>query len=104
MLTDGQTVRVVLEESKPRSVVVVPQQAIAIDQTGPYLFVVDDKNVVELRRVKTGNVRNGLLVDQRGAEAGREGHRPGPAARPPRHDRGAEHGRDPPGQAEAIAP
>lgn len=70
MLTDGQTVRVVLEESKPRTVVVVPQQAIAIDQTGPYLFVVDDKNVVELRRVKTGNMRNGLLVISDGLKPG----------------------------------
>ena len=42
--TDGQTVRVVLEDSKPQTVVTVPQQAVALDQTGPYLFVVDDKN------------------------------------------------------------
>jgi membrane fusion protein (multidrug efflux system) len=70
VLTDGQTVRVIIEESKPRTVVAVPQQAIAIDQTGPYLFVVDDKNVVELRRVKTGNLRNGLLVISDGLKAG----------------------------------
>ncbi len=70
LLTDGQTVRVVLEESKPQSVVTVPQQAIAIDQTGSYLFVVDDKNAVELRRVKTGIVRNGKLVVSEGLKPG----------------------------------
>lgn len=61
-LTDGQTVRVILEAEKPQTVVAVPQQAIALDQTGPYLFVVNDKNVVEQRRVKTGVTRNGLLA------------------------------------------
>ena len=49
----------------------VPQQAIALDQTGPYLFVVDDKNVVHAAaRVKTGIARNGLLVVTEGLKAG----------------------------------
>jgi membrane fusion protein, multidrug efflux system len=70
LLTDGQTVRVVLEESKPQTVVTVPQQAVALDQTGPYLFVVDDKNVVHLRRIKAGIVRNGKLVVTDGLKDG----------------------------------
>jgi membrane fusion protein, multidrug efflux system len=70
LLTDGQTVRVILEESKPQTVVTVPQQAVALDQTGPYLFVVDDKNVVQLRRIKAGIVRNGMLVVTDGLKAG----------------------------------
>jgi membrane fusion protein (multidrug efflux system) len=70
LLTDGQTVRVIIEESKPQMVVAIPQQAVALDQTGPYLFVVDDKNVAQLRRVKTGIVRNGLLVITEGLKAG----------------------------------
>jgi membrane fusion protein, multidrug efflux system len=69
-LTDGQTVRVLLEESKPQTVVTVPQQAVALDQTGPYLFTVDDKNVVHLRRVKTGIVRSGQVVVSEGLKAG----------------------------------
>ena len=68
--TDGQTVRVILEDNTPQSVVTVPQPAIAIDQTGPYLFVVDDKNVVHLRRVKTGTVRNGMLAVTEGLKEG----------------------------------
>ena len=70
LLTDGQTVRVILEDNKPKSVIVVPQQAIALDQTGPYLFTVDDKNVVHLQRVKTGIVRNGMMVISEGLKAG----------------------------------
>ena len=62
LLTDGQTVRVIIEDNKPKTVVTVPQQAIALDQTGPYLFTVDDKNVAHLQRVKTGNARSGQLV------------------------------------------
>ena len=70
MLTDGQTVRVIIEDNKPKSVVTVPQQAIALDQTGPYLFTVDDKNVVRLQRVKTGIARSGQLVISEGLKAG----------------------------------
>ena len=70
MLTDGQTVRVIIEDNKPKTVVTVPQQAIALDQTGPYLFTVDDKNVVHLQRVKTGIARSGQLVISEGLKAG----------------------------------
>jgi membrane fusion protein (multidrug efflux system) len=69
-LTDGQTLRVVIENEKAPTAVVVPQAAVAIDQTGPYLFVVNDKNVVEQRRVKTGISRDGLLVIDEGLKAG----------------------------------
>ncbi|WP_421996705.1 efflux RND transporter periplasmic adaptor subunit [Reyranella sp.] len=70
LLTDGQTIRVILEDDKPQTVVAVPQQAIALDQTGSYLFTVDDKNVAHLQRIKTGIVRNGLQVVTEGLKAG----------------------------------
>ena len=70
MLTDGQTVRVIIEDNKPKNVVTVPQQAIALDQTGPYLFTVDDKNVAHLQRVKTGIARSGQMVITEGLKAG----------------------------------
>jgi membrane fusion protein (multidrug efflux system) len=69
-LTDGQTLRVVIEDEKAPTAIVVPQAAVAIDQTGPYLFVVNDKNVVEQRRVKTGISRDGMLVIDEGLKAG----------------------------------
>jgi membrane fusion protein (multidrug efflux system) len=70
ILTDGQTLRVVIENEKAPTAIVVPESAVAIDQTGPYLFVVNDKNVVELRRVRTGVSRDGLLVIDQGLKAG----------------------------------
>lgn len=69
-LTDGQTLRVVIERQQAPSVVAVPQAAIAIDQSGAYLFVVNDKNQAEQRRVKTGISRDGLLAIDEGLKEG----------------------------------
>ena len=41
-----------------------------IDQGGAYVFVVNDKNVAEQRRVKTGTARDGLLAVSEGLKAG----------------------------------
>ena len=89
-LTDGQTVRVVLETEKPPSVVAISEAAVALDQAGAYVFVVNDKNVVEQQ---PGQDRHGARrpAGRRGGPEGRrQGHHPGPAAGPRRHDRGAE--------------
>jgi membrane fusion protein (multidrug efflux system) len=69
-LTDGQTVRVVIEAEKPPTVVAISEAAVALDQAGAYVFVVNDKNVVEQRRVKTGTARDGLLAVEQGLKAG----------------------------------
>ena len=69
-LTDGQTVRVVLEDTKAPSVVAIPQAAIAIDQAGSYVYVVNDKSVAEQRRIKTGVSRNGMTAITEGLKAG----------------------------------
>ena len=70
LLTDGQTVRVIVEGEKVPTVVAVPQAAIAQDQSGPYLFIVNDKNVAEQKRVKTGVARDGLVAITEGLKAG----------------------------------
>jgi len=70
VLTDGQTLRVVLEEKNPAMVLAVQQAAVALDQTGPYVFVVNDKNVAEQRRVKIGTARDGLVAIDDGLKAG----------------------------------
>jgi membrane fusion protein (multidrug efflux system) len=70
LLTDGQTVRVIVEGEKIPTVVAVPQAAIAQDQSGTYLFVVNDKNVAEQKRVKTGVARDGLVAITEGLKAG----------------------------------
>jgi membrane fusion protein (multidrug efflux system) len=69
-LTDGQTVRVAIEAEKPPSVVAISEAAVALDQGGAYVFVVNDKNVAEQRRIKVGTSRDGLLAVEQGLKAG----------------------------------
>lgn len=69
-LTDGQTLRIVLEDKNPAMVLAVQQAAIAIDQTGPFVYVVNDKNVVEQRPIKPGVSRDGLTGVETGLKAG----------------------------------
>jgi RND family efflux transporter MFP subunit len=70
ILTSGQTVRVIIEEKGGDQVVVIPQSAVAIDQTGSYVFVVGQDNKVEQRRVRLGTGREGLAVVEEGVQAG----------------------------------
>jgi membrane fusion protein (multidrug efflux system) len=69
-LTEGQTVRVVLEDKEAANVIMVPQSVIATDQTGPYLFVVGADNKAEQRRVKLGAEREGLTAIESGLKEG----------------------------------
>jgi membrane fusion protein (multidrug efflux system) len=69
-LTDGQTVRVVIEEEKTPTVLAIQQSAVAIDQTGAYVFVVGDGNKVEQRRIRSGVSRDGLVSIEEGLKQG----------------------------------
>lgn len=70
LLTDGQTVRVIVEGNEPAKVMVVPQAAMAIDQTGRYVYVVDGKGVVEQRRITVDFVRDGMIAVASGLKDG----------------------------------
>src|SRR5690348_17044701 len=70
ILTSGQTVRVIIEEKGGDKVVVIPQSAIAIDQTGSYVFLVGQDDKVEQRRVRIGTIREGLAVVDEGVQPG----------------------------------
>jgi membrane fusion protein (multidrug efflux system) len=70
ILTSGQTVRVIIEEKGGDEVVVIPQSAVAIDQTGSYVFVVGQDNKVEQRRLRLGTARDGLAVVEEGVQPG----------------------------------
>jgi membrane fusion protein (multidrug efflux system) len=72
ILVDGQTARVFIEEEASDKVVVIPQPAVAIDQTGPYVFIVDSNNVAQQRRVKLGTGRDGLVAVEEGVKAGEQ--------------------------------
>jgi RND family efflux transporter MFP subunit len=56
-------VRIPLAEKRPS--ILVPQVALGYDQQGPYVLIVNNKNVVERRPVKTGSpVDNSRIVDE----------------------------------------
>ena len=54
MLSPGQFVRIRMPIGPPRDAVLVPEKAIGSDQGQRFLFVVNDKNVVERRNVRVG--------------------------------------------------
>ena len=58
-------VRVPVEE---KAAFLVPEVAIGNDQQGSYVFIVDEKNVVERRSVKTGPVVDNLRAIEEGLE------------------------------------
>lgn len=70
LLTDGQTVRVIVEGNEPAKVMVVPLAAMAIDQTGRYVYVVDGKGIVEQRRITVDFVRDGMIAVASGLKEG----------------------------------
>ena len=49
-----------------KSAILVPQDAVAYDQVGAYVLVVDEKDVVERRGVKTGIAKGSLYVIEEG--------------------------------------
>lgn len=93
-LTDGMSVRVILEAGKPVQALVIPQSAIAEDQAGTYVFVVDSQNraiqrpvKIEIQRDGTAVVKAGLAAGDRVIVQGQARVRPGltvaPSAAPP---------------------
>ncbi len=70
LLADGMSVRVVLQLGKPVAALVIPQAAIAQDQAGTYVFVVDPQNKVTRRPVKVQIQRDGSAVVKDGLAAG----------------------------------
>lgn len=70
LLTDGQSVTVVLREAQPQEAVVIPQSAIQIDQQGIFVLVVGADNKVEAKRIRTARGPAGQVVVTEGLEAG----------------------------------
>jgi membrane fusion protein, multidrug efflux system len=70
LLADGMSVRVVLEAGKPAQALVIPQSAIAQDQAGTYVFVVDAQNKANMRKVKIEMQRDGTAIVKDGLVAG----------------------------------
>jgi membrane fusion protein (multidrug efflux system) len=88
-LVDGQLVSIVLEGGKPDHVVLVPGQALQLDQAGPFVLVVDNENKVQVRRVDLAGprgtsmiLRKGLEADERVVTEGIQRIRPGQVVNP----------------------
>jgi RND family efflux transporter MFP subunit len=62
----GQFARVRLPLAKERSAILVPEAAVQFDQLGTYVLIVNEKNTVERRNVKTGARKNYSYVIEEG--------------------------------------
>jgi membrane fusion protein (multidrug efflux system) len=96
ILVDGQLITVVVEAGKGETALVVPQQALQIDQTGPYVLVVDKDNKIQVRRVEISSgpgtdavVRKGLEANEFIVTEGVQRVRPGQVVAPTEAKRGA---------------
>ncbi len=65
-LIPGLFARVRIPLAQKRQSILVPQVALGYDQQGPYVLIVNDKNVVERRPVKTGPPVDNLRVVEEG--------------------------------------
>ncbi len=70
VLTPGMFVRLRINIGKPYEAVLIAERALGTDQGQKYLYVVNDKNEVEYRKVKTGAVHSGLRVIESGLASG----------------------------------
>jgi membrane fusion protein, multidrug efflux system len=70
ILVDGQLVSVVAEVGKAQTSLLIPQQAIQIDQAGPFVLVVDSASKVGMRRVEVAAAPGTKASVTKGLEAG----------------------------------
>ncbi|MEH6547931.1 MAG: efflux RND transporter periplasmic adaptor subunit [Sneathiella sp.] len=69
-LVDQMLVTVLIEKKQKDERLVMPQDALLLDQQGPYVYAVDEKDIVEIRRIKTGEQRGLNLIIDEGLKAG----------------------------------
>jgi membrane fusion protein, multidrug efflux system len=70
VLVDGQLVTVVAERGTGESVLMVPQQALQLDQSGSYVLVVDKDDKIQVRRIDRGEDRGARAIVRKGLEPG----------------------------------
>ena len=70
LLAPGFFVRVRVPVAEPKPGVLVTDRAVGTDQDRKYVYVVNDKNVVEYRPVKLGAIHNGLRAVTEGLTPG----------------------------------
>jgi membrane fusion protein (multidrug efflux system) len=70
ILLDDALVTAVIEDAAPLHALVVPQQAIQIDQGGPYVLALDAGNKVQVRRFTSAPAIDGLVPVKEGLAEG----------------------------------
>ena len=70
LMDDGMRARVSIPVSDPHKVLLVSDRAIGSDQSQRFVYVVNDKNVVERRDVKPGRLIDGLRTIEEGLRPG----------------------------------
>lgn len=69
-LSDGQTIRLVIEQTAPQEVTTIPLAAVSTDQQGQFVYLVNQQDVVERRKVELGPQRDGLVAISSGLSPG----------------------------------
>ncbi|MFL5330108.1 MAG: efflux RND transporter periplasmic adaptor subunit [Gemmataceae bacterium] len=70
ILSPGLFVRIRMPVGQPRPAIMVPEQSLGTDQGQKFIYVVDDKNVVQYRRVKVGPQQENLRAIEQGVAMG----------------------------------
>lgn len=69
-LVNDQLVTVVVETAQPEAALVIPQQAVQIDQAGRYVLKVDAESKVQVQRITVGAEQEGYYVVTNGLSQG----------------------------------
>lgn len=70
LLVDGQLVTAIIEAAVPQTALVIPMEAMQIDQGGRFALVVDAENKVQVRRLEVDRGYDGRIAVTKGLEAG----------------------------------
>jgi membrane fusion protein, multidrug efflux system len=70
VLVDGQLVTVLVEGSTSEKLLLVPQQALQLDQAGSFVLVVDNDNKIQVRRIERGEDRGSRTIVRKGLDPG----------------------------------
>jgi membrane fusion protein (multidrug efflux system) len=70
LLVDGQLASVLVEAGKAQSSLLIPQQALQVDQAGPFVLVVDGASKVEARRIEAAALPGGQVSVTKGLKVG----------------------------------
>jgi membrane fusion protein (multidrug efflux system) len=69
-LTDGEFVTVLLQGVQPIDVLAIPRAAVLSDQQGDYVYVVDNQNKAQVRRIQQGQSTPSIAVITNGLKEG----------------------------------